>query len=31
MLLLDAQALSRNLMLVSTDSRFDGYGVRRLW
>ena len=29
MLLLDAH--SRNLMLVSTDSRFDGYGVRRLW
>ena len=29
--MLIAQALSRNLMLVSTDSRFDGYGVRRLW
>ena len=29
--MLIAQALSRNLVLVSTDSLFDGYGVRRLW
>ena len=29
--MLIAQALSRNLVLVSTDSLFDQYGVRRLW
>ncbi len=29
--MLIAQALSRNLTVVSTDSVFDGYGVRRLW
>lgn len=26
-----AQALSRDLVLVSVESLFDGYGVRRLW
>ena len=29
--MLIAQALSRNLAVVSIDERFDGYGVRRLW
>ncbi|MYE46236.1 MAG: type II toxin-antitoxin system VapC family toxin [Chloroflexi bacterium] len=29
--MLIAQALSRNLTVVSVDSVFDGYGVRRLW
>ena len=29
--MLIAQALARSLMLVSTDSLFDQYGVRRLW
>ena len=29
--MLIAQALSRNLTVVSVDERFDGYGVRRLW
>lgn len=29
--MLIAQALSRNMMLVSTDALFDRYGVRRLW
>lgn len=26
-----AQALARNLVLVSIESLFDGYGIRRLW
>ena len=29
--MLIAQALSRNLVLVSVESLFDSYGVRRLW
>lgn len=29
--MLIAQALARNLTLVSIDEAFDGYGVRRLW
>ena len=29
--MLIAQALSRNLTVVSIDERFDEYGVRRLW
>ena len=29
--MLIAQALSRNLTVVSIDSIFDRYGVRRLW
>ena len=29
--MLIAQALARNLPLVSVDRTFDGYGVRRLW
>ena len=29
--MLIAQALSRNLTLVSNESLFDGYGVRRIW
>ncbi len=29
--MLIAQALSRNLVLVSNESLFDRYGVRRLW
>ena len=29
--MLIAQALSRNLTVVSIDERFDTYGVRRLW
>ena len=29
--MLIAQALSRNLVLVSIDTLFDQYGVRRLW
>ena len=29
--MLIAQALAHNLVFVSNESRFDGYGVRRLW
>ena len=29
--MLIAQALSRNLVLISNESTFDGYGIRRLW
>ncbi len=29
--MLIAQALARNLVLVSIESLFDGYGIRRLW
>ena len=29
--MLIAQALSRNLVLISNESLFDRYGVRRLW
>ena len=29
--MLIAQALSRSLVLISNDSLFDRYGVRRLW
>ena len=29
--MLIAQALARNLILVSIESLFDSYGVRRLW
>ena len=29
--ILIAQALARNLVLISTDEHFDRYGVRRLW
>ena len=29
--ILISQALSRSLVLVSTESLFDSYGVRRLW
>ena len=29
--MLIAQALTRNLVLVSIETRFDAYGVRRLW
>ena len=29
--ILIAQALSRNIVLISTDQHFDRYGVRRLW
>ena len=29
--MLVAQALSRNLVLISNESLFDRYGVRRLW
>ena len=29
--MLIAQALSRNLVLVSTETLFDRYGIRRLW
>jgi PIN domain nuclease of toxin-antitoxin system len=29
--MLIAQALSRDLALVSIEQLFDGYGVRRLW
>ena len=29
--MLIAQALARNLTLVSIDEAFDGYGVRHLW
>ena len=29
--MLIAQAMSRDLVLVSVESLFDGYGVRRLW
>ena len=30
-MMLIAQALARNLLLVSIESHFDRYGVRRLW
>lgn len=29
--LLIAQALARDLVLISNESTFDGYGIRRLW
>ena len=29
--MLIAQALSRNLVLISSESIFDRYGIRRLW
>ena len=29
--MLIAQALSRDLVLISNESTFDGYGIRRLW
>ena len=29
--ILIAQALARNLVLISTETHFDRYGVRRLW